>query len=233
MFRDDVREKLASVHDIERLLTKIIYQTCSSRDLKALQRTLEAIPYIKALLCSCESPQLSSLGEKLYELEEVCALIATAIVDDPPFSVREGGFIAKGYNNDVDELNLIIKDSKSYIAAIEQSERELTGIKNLKVGYNRVFGYYIEVTKSFLANVPDRYIRRQTLTGAERYVTEELKDVEGKVLGAKDRIQALEYELFVEICDKVRDVKEQLQQNAVVLSTVDAYASLGICFAGH
>ena len=227
MLRDDVREMLSSVHDIERILTKIIYQTCSARDLKALERTLNIIPNIKSAVCSCTSPQLASLGEKLYELGEIKELISTAIVDDPPFSVREGGFIAQGYNADVDELNLIIKDSKSYLATIEQSERELTGIKNLKVGYNRVFGYYIEVTKSMLDSVPERYIRRQTLTGAERYVTTELKDVEGKVLGAKDKIQALEYELFTHICEKVRLVKDELQQNAVIISTIDAYQSLG------
>ncbi len=227
MFRDDIRELLACVHDTERLLTKIIYQTCSARDLKALERTLSVIPSLKVAISSCASPQLVSLGEKLNELGQIKELIAKAIVDDPPFSVREGGFIAKGYNTDVDELNLIIRDSKSYLATIEQTERELTGIKNLKIGYNRVFGYYIEVTKSMLSNVPDRYIRRQTLTGAERYITSELKDVEGKVLGAKDKIQALEYELFVAICDKVREAKEELQQNAVILSTIDAYQSLG------
>ena len=227
MFRDDVRELLSSVNDIERLLTKIIYQTCSARDLKALERTLDTIPKLKSVITSCGSVQLAALADKLCELSQIKELISESIKEDPPFSVREGGFIEKGYSAEVDELNLIIKDSKAYLAAIEQSERELTGIKNLKVGYNRVFGYYIEVTKSMLANVPDRYIRRQTLTGAERYVTNELKEVEGKVLGAKDRIQALEYELFVEICDIVREKKDELQQNAVLLSTIDAYASLG------
>ena len=227
MFRDDVRALLTSVHDIERLLTKVIYQNCSSRDLKALEKTLGVIPQLKSIIASSGSPQLEAMGEKLLELHDLHELINISISDDPPFSVREGGFIKEGYNHEVDELRLILKDSKSYLAAIEQSERELTGIKNLKVGYNRVFGYYIEVTKSMLSNVPDRYIRRQTLTGAERYITNELKEVEGKVLGAKDKIQALEYELFVTICDKVRECTEQLQQNAVVLSTIDVYASLG------
>ena len=227
MFRDDVRTLLSSVHDTERLLTKVIYQTCSARDLKALEKTLGVIPSLKELIVKSDSPQLQAMGEKLLALNDLKSLIEASISDEPPFSVREGDIIKDGYHKDVDELRLIIKDSKKYLAAIEQSERELTGIKNLKVGYNRVFGYYIEVTKSMLDNVPDRYIRRQTLTGAERYVTNELKDVEGKVLGAKDKIQALEYELFVKVCDRVREAKEQLQQNAVLLSTIDVYASLG------
>ena len=227
MFRDDIRNLLDSVYDIERVLTKVIYQNCSSRDLKALEKTLTVLPQIKNMLLSSGSPQLESMGEKLLELNQLRELIFNSITDDPPFSVREGGFIKNGFNSDVDELRIIISDSKSYLAAIEQSEKEMTGIKNLKVGYNRVFGYYIEVTKSMLSLVPDRYIRRQTLTGAERYITNELKEVEGKVLGAKDKIQALEYTLFVEICDKVREYKEHLQQDAVILSTIDAYASLG------
>lgn len=227
MFRDDVRELLGSVNDIERLLTKIMYQTCSARDLKALENTLNVIPSLKNAISSCGCPQLEALAQKLCELSHIRELISSAIKQDPPFSVREGGFIAQGYNNDVDELNFIIKDSKSYIASIEQSEKELTGIKTLKVGYNRVFGYYIEVSKSMVNLVPERYIRRQTLTGGERYITNELKDIEGKVLGAKERVQALEYELFIEICDKIRLEKDNLQQNAMLLSTFDAYQSLG------
>ena len=152
--------------------------------------------------------------------------IREAIVDEPPFSIREGGIFRPGYNAAIDELRSMMGEGENWIVKIEQSERELTGIKNLKVGYNRVFGYYIEVTKSFLSQVPDRYIRKQTLANAERYITEELKEMESRVLGAKDKVTALEYELFQKIREYISENVTRIQKTASALAQLDVYASL-------
>ncbi len=229
--REEVRAALANVQDIERTLSRIIYSGGSAKDLYALAQTASRFPQIASLLEGCTGEELAELchilkKDVLPESEALAELLFSAIKEDPPFSVREGGFIAKGFNAELDELNAIMTESQSYLAKIEAAEKELTGIKTLRIGYNRVFGYYFEVSKSQLDLVPERYIRKQTLTNGERYITSELKDLETRILGAKDRAVALEYELFVSLCDKVKDLSSLLQNAAEILARIDVYASL-------
>jgi len=224
--KEELQNELSGINDIERLLTKIVYGTANGRDLVALMTTCEHLPRIRELLAQMTCPELCDLYMNIDELTDIKQEIHAAICDNPPFSVREGGFIRDGYNAQVDELRGIMGEGKSWITQIEQKEKEATGIKNLKVGYNRVFGYYIEVTKSNIDMVPDTYIRKQTLTGCERYITQELKDMEAKVLGAQDKIVALEYELFVKLCSFISASVVRLQRTAALLARLDVYVSL-------
>ncbi len=224
--KDAITERLREVSDLERLMTKIVYNTANGRDLKALENTARQIPVIKKILSGFSCPELCELNASLDDLSDIEKTISEAIVDEPPLTIREGGIFKSGFNPAIDELRSMMGEGESWIVKIEQTEREQTGIKNLKVGYNRVFGYYIEVTNSFLSQVPERYIRKQTLTGAERFITEELKQMEARVLGAKDKIVALEYELFQKIREHIADNIPRIQSTASALSRLDVFASL-------
>ncbi len=224
--RGELSAALSGVLDLERLITRIVYGTANARDLRAVAQTAMKIPAVKAQLASFGSEELSGVYTELDTLSDLCELISAAIVDEPPFSVREGGFIRKGFHADVDMFNEIEQNSRGWIEKIEETERELTGIKNLKIGYNRVFGYYIEVSKSNIGAVPDRYIRKQTLANGERYFTQELKDMESQVLGAGEKRVALEYQLFCELRMRVAENVHRVQKTAYLLAKLDVYCSL-------
>ena len=226
VLRGELINLLSGVLDLERLMTKVVYSTASGKDLKAIASTLSVIPDVKNLLYTENARELVNVREGLDSLEDVTSLIEEAIIDLPPFSIREGGILKDGYSPEVDRLRDIMKDASGLIHQIEENEREKTGIKTLKVGYNRVFGSYIEVTKSLVGQVPERYIRKQTLSNCERYITEELKDMEATVLGAKDKLCNLEYELFCEIKDKVGNELRRIQRSANMLARLDVYLSL-------
>lgn len=226
MTRDSVRESLTGINDIERLMTRIVYGTANAKELKSLQYTIEKLPAIKETLSGLSSALLKEIYNGIDLLDDVRGLIDSAIVDEPPFSVREGGLIKKGYNEEIDSLKAIMTDGAGVIASIENEQRELTGIPKLKVGYNRVFGYYIEVSNSYKDMVPDTYIRKQTLTNCERFITQELKELEGRIIGAKDRSVALEYEVFSKVRSTVAQELQRLQHTAKNLAVLDVLASL-------
>lgn len=226
VLRGELENALKGVLDLERIMTRVVYGSAGGRDLRALAQTTEKLPQIKGLLSSCECEELASMFSELDTLSDVTETINAAIVDDPPFSVREGGIIRDGYNADIDYLRSVISDSKGWIERIEEAEKKATGIKTLKVGYNRVFGYYIEVSKSFIGNVPERFIRKQTLANGERYITQELKDMESQMLGASDKITALEYQLFTEVRLKIAENVHRIQKTAFILAKLDVYRSL-------
>ena len=222
--RQNIHETLANIYDLERILTRIEVATANARDVVALQSSLAVLPEIKSALEMATTKFLKSLALETHA--EIVNLIGTAIVDNPPFSVREGGLIKPGYHAELDELHAIARNSKQFVQDIETREREATGIKSLKVGYNRVFGYYIEITHSHTASVPDSYIRKQTLTNAERYITPELKDFESKILGAQEKIVIIEYHLFAEVRDTIKSHIKNIQQTARQLAQLDAIISL-------
>lgn len=224
--RDALMSSLSGIRDIERLMTRIAYGTANAKELKSLEQTVEKLPEIKEKLADSSSSLLKDIENSIDLLTDVKDLIGSAIVDDPPFSVREGGMIKKGFNADIDEFKSIMEDGAGVLASIEAEQREITGIPKLKVGYNRVFGYYIEVTNSYKDLVPDTYIRKQTLTNCERYITQELKELEGKVLGAKDREIALEYEVLCDVRNKVANEVLRLQNTAKALAVLDVLLSL-------
>ena len=226
VLRGELENALKGVLDLERIMTRVVYGSAGGRDLRALAQTTEKLPQIKGLLSSCECEELASMFSELDTLFDVTETINAAIVDDPPFSVREGGIIRDGYNADIDYLRSVISDSKGWIERIEEAEKKATGIKTLKVGYNRVFGYYIEVSKSFIGSVPERFIRKQTLANGERYITQELKDMESQMLGASDKITALEYQLFTEVRLKIAENVHRIQKTAFILAKLDVYRSL-------
>ncbi len=226
MLREEIRDTLSSVLDLERLMTKITYGTASARELRAVCQTVKVLPLIKEMLASAESPELSRIWESIDELTDIYELIDSAIVDAPPFQVREGGMIREGYNATVDELRSIMNNAEDYIRGIEEREKEATGIKTLKIKNNKVFGYYIEVSKSFMDQVPQSYIRKQTLANGERYITEELKELEGTIFGASDKVKNLEYELFTAIREHVASNAQRIRQSAEALSELDVFVSL-------
>ena len=226
MERGELCAALAGVLDLERLITRIVYGTANARDLRAVAQTAEKLPDIRTKLAAFSCEELAGIHDEMDTLSDVCELINASIVEDPPFSVREGGFIREGYHPDVDRLAEIEKNSRGWIQKIEETERQATGIKTLKIGYNRVFGYYIEVSKSYMNDVPDRYIRKQTLANGERYITEELKDMESQVLGAGEKRVALEYQLFCDIRMRVAENVHRIQKTAYMLAKLDVYASL-------
>lgn len=223
---DEITSKLSCIHDIERLITRISYNTANARELRSLSDTIENLKPIKELTKDCKSNLLQNIYSDIDPLEDVYNLIACSIHEDPPFTVREGGLIKDGYSEELDSLRLIVNDGKSFIAGIQQKEQERTGIKKLKIGYNRVFGYYIEVSKSYIELVPDEYIRKQTLTNCERYITQELKELESKVLGAQERITNLEYEIFSQVRDKVSNELTRIQKTAHAVAKLDVMCSL-------
>lgn len=226
MLREDLSALLSSVLDLERLITRIVYGTANAKDLRAVASTVAILPDVRALLEKCTDPELSRIAAGLDDLSDVYNLIDSAIDDDPLFLVREGGIIKEGYSPDVDYLRSVMKDGKAWIERVANEEREKTGIRTLKIGYNKVFGYYIEVSKSFVDQVPDTYIRKQTLTNGERYITDELKDMEATILGAADKDHALEYELFSEVRNAVAGESERVGRVATCLAELDAYLSL-------
>lgn len=223
--RADLTEALTGCQDIERLITRIAYATANARELKALSFTLNRLPLIKKYLSSCNSSLLKELDGDIANLDEIADVIDRAIVAEPPFSVREGGMINDGFNAELDELRNIVNNGKGYIAEIQQREQERTGIKKLKIGYNRVFGYYIEVSNSFKELVPEEYIRKQTLANCERYITQELKDLESKVLGAQEQTVRLEYEIFESVRKKAAEKLYEIQKAASCVACTDVLCS--------
>ena len=225
MLRGELSESLKKVYDIERLAGKISYGSANARDLISLKNSAKQLPIIKKILSDAKSNLLKEMYENLDILEDVYELIDKTIVDEPPISVKEGGLIKLGFDEEVDKLKTATTDGKNWIIQLEAEEREKTGIKGLKVGFNKVFGYYIEVTKSNASLVPDRYIRKQTLTNGERYITEELKNLENQILGAEEKVVNLEYNIFVQIRDKIELQVERLQRTAEVVAIVDSLCS--------
>ena len=225
MLRGDLTDALTGCQDIERLITRIAYGTANSRELRALSSTLDRLPEIKRLLSSANSAMLRELNADIADLTDIADIIDRAIVEEPPFSVREGGMIKDGFNSELDELRDIVNNGKGYIAEIQQREQEKTGIKKLKIGYNRVFGYYIEVSNSFKELVPEEYIRKQTLANCERYITQELKELESKVLGAQERIVRLEYEIFDSVRKKAAERLYDIQKAASCIAAADVLCS--------
>ena len=225
MLRGELTENLKKVYDIERLAGKISYGSANARDLISLKNSAKQLPEIKKILSNVNSNLLKELYNELDVLEDIYELIDETIVDEPPISVKEGGLIKLGFNEDIDKLKTATTDGKNWIIQLEAEEREKTGIKGLKVGFNKVFGYYIEVTKSNVSLVPDRYIRKQTLTNGERYITEELKNLENQILGAEEKVINLEYNVFVGVRDKIESQVERLQKSAEVVSIIDALCS--------
>lgn len=226
MIRDSIREALTGINDIERLMTRIVYGTANAKELKSLQYTIEKLPELKSILSGASTALLQDIYNGIDLLDDVHSLIERAIVDEPPFSVREGGLIKSGYNEEIDSLKEIMNDGAGIIASIENEQRKLTGIPKLKVGYNRVFGYYIEVSNSYKEMVPETYIRKQTLTNCERFITQELKELEGRIVGAKERSIALEYDVFSSVRNLVGNEVQRLQITAKSLASLDVLASL-------
>lgn len=226
MIREEIREYLRPVYDLERLVGRISYQSANPRDLIAFKSSLQMLPYIKQLLNSFDGDALAQIQEDLDPLEDLYQLVDAAIVDDPPYLMRDGGMIKDGYNEMVDNYRHAKTEGKQWLSELEASEREKTGIKNMKVKYNKVFGYYLEVTNSFKDLVPDYYTRKQTLTNAERYITPRLKELEDTILGAEDKLYALEYDLFCTVRDTVAGEAERIQRTAQALARLDVYASL-------
>ena len=226
--REELREYLNPVYDLERLISRISYQTANPRDLVAFKTSLSMLPHIKYIMKSLQSPLLVQLQEELDELADLFALVDAAIVEEPPISIRDGGFIKEGYNEEVDRLRQAKTEGKSWLAKLEAEEREKTGIKTMKVKYNKVFGYYLEVTNSYKDMVPDYYTRKQTLTNAERYITPELKELEETILGSEDKLTALEYDLYVEVRGKIADEILRIQKTAHAIAGVDVFASLAL-----
>ncbi len=223
---DSLMSNLGEMFDLERIMTRIVYGSANAKELRTLSQTITQLGNIKESLSNAKAKMLSGIYDDIDLLEDVNELILTAIKEDPPLTVREGGMIEDGYNEELDSLRDILTNGKGYLTAIEQSEQEKTGIKKLKIGYNRVFGYYIEVTNSFKDLVPDHYIRKQTLANCERYITQKLKELESKVLGAQERIVRLEFELFSAIRNKIAEQLERVRVTAKAVANLDALCSL-------
>lgn len=226
VLRLEITEEITGIFDIERLMTKIVYGSANARDLRSLCSAIQTLPKISELISDCNAAYLKYIYKNTDRLEDIHSLIDNSIVDDPPFTVREGGMIRKGYNAELDSVTNDMNNSKGILAQIEAEQREKTGIPKLKVGYNRVFGYYIEVTNSYKSQVPETYIRKQTLTNCERYITQDLKDVESRILGAKDRAVAMEYSIFEAIRTKIADNLERIQNTSKAIATLDVITSL-------
>lgn len=228
MLRDEIREYLQPIYDLERLISRISYKSANPRDMIAFASSLEMLPHIKQVLKEFSSPVLRQLEEEMDSLLDISGLIKQAIVDNPPLAQKDGGIIREGYHEDVDKFRRSRTDGKKWLSELEARERERTGIRTMKIKYNRVFGYSLEITNAFKDQVPDNYIRKQTLTNAERYITQELKDLEDLILGAEDKLYALEYELFCHVRDKVGAEVVRIQQTAKAVAAIDVLASLAL-----
>ena len=225
MLRGDIIENLKKVYDIERLAGKMAYGNANARDMVTLKNSLLKLPDVKRCLKECKGNFLNELYENLDELQDIYELIESSIVDDPPMTVKEGGIIKLGYDKEIDELKTAQTEGKNWLIQLEADEKEKTGIKNLKIGFNKVFGYFLEVTKSNLDQVPKRYIRKQTLTNAERYITEELKNLENQILGAEEKVVVLEYNAFTKIREEISKNIVRLQKTSEIVSTLDVLTS--------
>jgi len=224
--REELREYLNPIYDLERLIGRVSYQTANPRDMIAFKTSLEMLPHIKTLLGDFKSPLMRELYEELDVLEDIQRKIDQTIQEDPPISIRDGDIIKDGFHEDVDRFRQAKTEGKSWLAKVEAEEREKTGIKNLKIKYNKVFGYYLEVTNSYKDQVPDYYMRKQTLTNAERYITPDLKELEDTILGAEDKLMALEYDLFCELREAIASQVIRIQRTAKAVALVDVFASL-------
>jgi len=223
---DEVREILREVYDIERLSSKIATGNCTARDMAALRQSISKLPQLKSILDSTELDNLQRLQEEMDPLGDLYKILSETIIEDPPLSIKEGGFIKSGSSQELDELRSSGSMGKEWLAQLEQQERQRTGIKTLKVGYNRVMGYYIDITKTNLSLVPDDYIRKQTLANSERYYTEELKRLEEKVVGAEEKAVQLEYEIFQELRDYIKKQLTRLQKTGKLLAVLDCIGGL-------
>nr|WP_325299375.1 DNA mismatch repair protein MutS [uncultured Dysosmobacter sp.] len=223
--REELTAAMTGLGDMERLIGRIVYGTAGGRDMASLRAAIEKLPAVKEQLSALSDRRISELAAELDTLDDIGERIAAAICDEPPFSVREGGFIRDGFDEEVDRLRHILKGGKGVIAEMEAKEKERTGIRTLKIGYNKVFGYYIEVSNSFRDQVPDTYIRKQTLVGGERFITQELKDLEHEILTASERVVALEYELFTKLREEVSGEAQRIQKTAAAIAETDALAS--------
>ena len=222
---DNIRQELRDIFDMERLITRIVYGLVTPREMRSLQFTAQKLPQLKQTVGEVQSVYLTRLLDGMDTLEDISSMIECAISDDPPALLKDGGVIRAGYNEELDSLREIVHNTKGVLTALESREREKTGIKNLKVGFNNVFGYYIEITRSFLSQVPPEYVRKQTLTGSERYITQELKELEQQFLGAKDRILVLENNLFDQLRQQVAVQIHRVQATANAIAWLDLYAS--------
>lgn len=226
-FMDDIKFLLNQIYDIERLSSKISYGNCNARDLLSLKNSISVLPDFKHLLTSSKNPELIAYGDGLDTLEDIFTLIDRSIEENPPITIKEGGIIKRGFNKDLDEIKEICEKGKDWLSSLELREKEKTGIKNLKIGFNKVFGYYFEVTKSYLNLVPDYFIRKQTLANAERYYTEELKNMESKILGAEEKSLDLEYQIFIDVRNQVKENIERIQNTAKTISVIDVLNAFG------
>ena len=226
--RDELREYLNPIYDLERLLSKVTYKTANPRDLIAFRNSLEMLPHIKSVLQSFEKEELTKIQEDIEGMEDIYQLILQAIEEEPPITIREGGIIRDGFDENIDMLRSAKRDGKQWLAELEAEDRERTGIKNLKIKYNKVFGYYFEVTNSYKNLVPEDYMRKQTLANAERYTTPRLKELEDTILNAEDKLQTLEYDLFCKIRDSIAMEIERIQRTAKAIARLDVYASLAL-----
>ncbi len=225
ILRGDIVDNLKKVYDIERLAGKMAYGNANARDMVTLKNSLLKLPEVKRVLTNTKSKLLQELANNLDELQDIYQLIDGAIIDDPPMTIKDGGIIKLGYDEEIDTLKTAQTEGKNWLVQLELEEREKTGIKNLKIGFNKVFGYFIEVTKSYLSQVPERFVRKQTLANAERYITEELKNLENQILGAEEKVVGLEYDAFVKIRDEISKNIKRLQKTSEVISNLDVLTS--------
>lgn len=228
VFRDEIREYLNPIYDMERLLGKVSYKSANPRDLLAFANSMEMLPHIKTVLKEFDCRLLSEIEQEMDGLEDLYHLIKDAICDDPPVMIREGGMIRTGFDKDIDMLRTAKTEGKTWLAKLEEEDRERTGIKNLKIKYNKVFGYYFEVTNSYKDMVPDDYIRKQTLVNAERYMTPKLKELEDTILNAEDKLNTLEYDVFCKVRDDIAKELERIQKTAKAVARLDVFASLSV-----
>ena len=228
MSSNNIKEYLKSIYDIERLISRIVYGNCNGRDFNSLKQSLSNLPDLKAELSWLKSQMFADIYANFDELKDIHDLIHKSIVEEPPVSIKEGGIIKTGYNDELDELKEIMINGKNWISNLQTKERDETGIKNLKIGFNKIFGYYLEVTKSYLKDVPGYYIRKQTLANCERYVTPELKEMEAKILNADEQVMKIEYELFLEIRQFISNYVRRIQETAYSIAVIDSINSLSI-----
>lgn len=226
--RDEIREYLSPIYDLERLLGKVSYKTANPRDLLAFRNSMKMLPHIRTVLADLDSELLRNIHKDIDSLEDIHSLIEDSILEEAPIGIRDGGIIKEGYDAAIDSLRKAKTEGKNWLAALEQEDRERTGIKNLKIKYNKVFGYYFEVTNSYLNLVPEDYIRKQTLTGAERFTTARLKDLEDTILNAEDKLCTLEYETFCKVRDAIAAQIERIQKTAKAIAALDVFASLSL-----
>ena len=228
MSRDEIREYLNPIYDLERLLGRVSYKTANPRDLIAFKNSLQMLPHIKTMLRDFDAEILKSIDSEIDSLSDVCSLIENAIGDEPPIAVREGGIIRDGFDDTIDNLRHAKTEGRNWLAKLEEADRERTGIKNLKIRYNKVFGYYYEVTNSYKDLVPEDYIRKQTLANAERYTNARLKELEDTILNAEDKLFSLEYDVFCRIRDAIAGEMERIQRTAKAVARLDVLCSLAL-----